>query len=69
MLNALQDIGEAQSMLSSTDGARKRTKVKDAPRAVPHTTDVNYGHLKAQLKLLSPKFHEYGVIKLGLSAP
>ncbi|CAM9601764.1 unnamed protein product [Ascophyllum nodosum] len=66
MLNVLQDIGEAQSMLSSTDGAGKVAKVEDAPRAVPHPTDVNYGHLKAHLKLLSPQSHEYGVIKCYL---
>lgn len=70
MLNVLQDIGEAQSMLSSTEsadenskGAAKGKKVAKAPIAVPHPTDVNYGLLNADLKLLPPHSNEYGVIK------
>lgn len=57
MLNVLQDIGEAQSMLSSVDENGK------AAEAVPHPTDVNYGLLNTDLKLLSPHSNEYGVIK------
>lgn len=66
MLNVLQDIGEAQSMLSSTDGAKgkkKGAKAAAAPPAVPHPTDVNYGLLNAKLELLSSQSHEYKTIK------
>lgn len=66
MLNVLQDIGEAQSMLSSTDASKGKAKAKGsaaAPPAVPHPTDVNYGLLNADLKLVSPQSHEFEVIK------
>lgn len=69
MLNVLQDIGEAQSMLSSTDGAAGKGKGKNAkksnaaPPAVAHPTDVNFGLLNADLQLLSTKSPEYKVIK------
>lgn len=66
MLNVLQDIGEAQSMLSSTESKAakgKDKKAKAAPPAVPHPTDVNYGLLNADLKLVSPKSPEYKTIK------
>lgn len=65
MLNVLQDIGEAQTLLSST--ASKKGKGKGAETAkvpaVPHPTDVNYGALNADLKLVSPMSHEYQTIK------
>jgi len=68
MLNVLQDIGEAQSLLSSTDGAKKgKGKGKGAAAAavptVPHPTDVNYEALKADLKLVPRTSAEYKVIK------
>lgn len=67
MLNVLQDIGEAQTLLSSTDGAKKgKGKGKGAAAAiptVPHPTDVNYQALNADLKLLSPQSQEYKTIK------
>lgn len=65
MLNVLQDIGEAQSMLSSTSSGKGNKKGKNADKipAVPHPTDVNYGLLKADLKLLSIQSHEYKTIK------
>lgn len=68
MLNVLQDIGEAQTLLSSTDGAKKgKGKGKGAAvaavPAVPHPTDVNYGALNADLKLVSPQSQEYKTIK------
>ena len=64
MLNVLQDIGEAQSMLSSVDGNGKgAAKGKKVAETVPHPTDVNYGLLNTDLKLLPPHSNEYGVIK------
>lgn len=65
MLNVLQDIGEAQSMLSSTDSAKGKGKNGNgaAPPAVPHPTDVNYGLLNADLKPVHPKSKEHEVIK------
>lgn len=65
MLNVLQDIGEAQTLLSST-ASKKKGKAKGAAAkvpAVPHPTDVNYGALNADLTLVSPKTHEYEIIK------
>lgn len=66
MLNVLQDIGEAQTLLSSA-ASKKNGKGKGAAAAkvpaVPHPTDVNYGALNADLKLVSPKSHEYKTIK------
>lgn len=74
MLNVLQDIGEAQSMLASTDdtkgGGRKQNKAHattataaTAPPALPHPIDVNYGLLHTDLKPISPGTHEYEKIK------
>lgn len=68
MLNVLQDIGEAQTLLSSTDGAKKGKGKKGKAAAaavptVPHPTDVNYEALNADLSLLSPQSHEYKTIK------
>lgn len=68
MLNVLQDIGEAQTLLSSTDSTKKgKGKGKGAAPAkvpaVPHPTDVNYEALNADLKLLSPSSHQYKTIK------
>lgn len=65
MLNVLQDIGEAQTLLSSTDGAKKgKGKAKTAAvPTVPHPTDVNYEALNADLSLLSPQSQEYKTIK------
>ncbi|CAM9928667.1 unnamed protein product, partial [Hapterophycus canaliculatus] len=68
MLNVLQDIGEAQTLLSSTDSTKKgKGKGKGAAAAkvptVPHPTDVNYEALNAELKLLSPSSHEYKTIQ------
>lgn len=62
MLNVLEDISEAQSMLSSTDSAAEG-KAEASPPAVPHPTDVNYGLLNAQLKLVDPGSHEFKTIK------
>ncbi|CAN0388006.1 unnamed protein product, partial [Discosporangium mesarthrocarpum] len=72
MLNVLDDIGAAQSMLSSTDsdstgkGKSKSAGVEGTPATpppVPHPTDVNYGLLKADLKLVHPGSEEHDVIK------
>ncbi|CAN0512637.1 unnamed protein product, partial [Laminaria digitata] len=67
MLNVLQDIGEAQTMLAAGKGkgAKKAAKksAAAAPPPVPHPTDVNYGLLNADLELVSPQSHEYKTIK------
>ena len=65
MLNVLQDIGEAQALLSKADGAKKGKKgaAAAAVQTVPHPTDVNYEALKADLKLVPPTSGEYKIIK------
>lgn len=69
-MNVLQDIDEAQSMLSSkgsgsagkAKGKGAKAKAEPVP-TVPHPTDVNYDLLKADLKLVPPKSQEYKTIK------
>lgn len=66
MLNVLQDIDEAQTLLSSTSGTKKgKGKGKGAKKipTVPHPTDVNHAALNADLKLVSPGSSEYKAIK------
>lgn len=67
-MNVLQDIDEAQSMLSSKgSGSSGKAKSKGAKAAavptVPHPTNVNYDLLKADLKLVPSKSQEYKTIK------
>lgn len=68
MLNVLQDIGEAQTMLAAGKGKGKGNGAKKkgaaaVPPPVPHPTDVNYGLLNADLELVPPQSHEYKTIK------
>ncbi|CAM9109221.1 unnamed protein product [Ectocarpus sp. 6 AP-2014] len=67
MLNVLQDIDEAQTLLSSTSGTKKgKGKSAEKIPTVPHPTDVNYAALNADLKLVSPGSSEHKAIKTYL---
>ncbi|CAN0558241.1 unnamed protein product, partial [Ectocarpus sp. 12 AP-2014] len=67
MLNVLQDIDEAQTLLSSTSGTKKgKGKGAEEVPTVPHPTDVNYAALNADLKLVSPGSSEYKAIETYL---
>lgn len=67
MLNVLQDISEAQSMLLSTGstakGKGKKARAAAAPPAVPHPSDVNYDLLHADIKLVPPGSQEFKAVK------
>lgn len=69
MLNVLQDIDQAQSMLSSggTTASGKGKKGGQAKagtvKTVPHPVDVNYGLLNAKLNLIPTDSQEYKIIK------
>lgn len=64
MLNVLQDIDEAQTMLSSNKAGKGGSRnAAAAPPAVPHPTDVNYGLLNAEINLVDPTSEEYEIVR------